>query len=85
MSDAAQRVSSHRNQTNNVLARSYRRRQRRTACMGAVCRERSFDPAAGEADNARAAGCDAYIPKPYSPRQLLAKVREYLPSPVPTR
>jgi two-component system cell cycle response regulator DivK len=31
---------------------------------------------AGEADTARAAGCDAYIPKPYSPRQLLAKVRE---------
>ena len=40
---------------------------------------------AGEADNARAAGCDAYIPKPYSPRELLAKVREYLPSPAPTR
>ena len=27
---------------------------------------------------ALAAGCDAYIAKPYSPRQLLAKVREYL-------
>jgi len=40
---------------------------------------------AGEADTARAAGCDAYIPKPYSPRELLAKVREYLPSPAPTR
>ncbi len=25
------------------------------------------------------AGCDAYISKPFSPRQLLAKVREYLP------
>jgi two-component system cell cycle response regulator DivK len=34
----------------------------------------------GEAETARAAGCDAYIPKPYSPRQLMAKVREYLPS-----
>jgi two-component system cell cycle response regulator DivK len=33
---------------------------------------------AGDADKARAAGCDAYISKPYSPRQLLAKVREYL-------
>src|SRR6266536_6167448 len=32
----------------------------------------------GEAETARAAGCDAYIPKPYSPRQLLAKVREFL-------
>src|SRR6266536_2831330 len=32
----------------------------------------------GDAEKARAAGCDAYISKPYSPRQLLAKVREYL-------
>ena len=37
---------------------------------------------AGEVDTARAAGCDGYIPKPYSPRQLLAKVREYLSSAV---
>jgi two-component system cell cycle response regulator DivK len=34
---------------------------------------------AGDAEKAFAAGCDAYISKPYSPRQLLAKVREYLP------
>jgi two-component system, cell cycle response regulator DivK len=40
---------------------------------------------AGEADTARAAGCDAYIPKPYSPRQLLAKVREFLSQAAPTR
>jgi two-component system cell cycle response regulator DivK len=40
---------------------------------------------AGDADKARAAGCDAYFSKPYSPRQLLAKVREYLSSPAPTR
>src|SRR5712692_5957414 len=40
---------------------------------------------AGDADKARAAGCDAYISKPYSPRQLLAKVREYLSSSAPTR
>ena len=39
----------------------------------------------GDAERARAAGCDAYIAKPYSPRQLLAKVREYLSSPAPTR
>ncbi len=25
------------------------------------------------------AGCDAYISKPFSPRALLAKIREYLP------
>ena len=40
---------------------------------------------AGEADTARAAGCEAYIAKPYSPRQLLAKVREYLPEATPMR
>ncbi len=40
---------------------------------------------AGDADKAPAAGCDAYISKPYSPRQLLAKVREYLSSSAPTR
>jgi two-component system, cell cycle response regulator DivK len=40
---------------------------------------------AGEADTARTAGCDAYIPKPYSPRQLLAKVREYLSASAPMR
>ena len=30
----------------------------------------------GDEDKARAAGCDGYIAKPYSPRQMLAKVRE---------
>jgi two-component system, cell cycle response regulator DivK len=39
---------------------------------------------AGDAEKARSVGCDAYIPKPYSPRQLLAKVREYLAQPTPT-
>ena len=33
----------------------------------------------GDEEKARAAGCDAYVTKPYSPRQLLAKIREYLP------
>ena len=32
----------------------------------------------GEA-KARAAGCDDFVAKPFSPRQLLAKVKEYLP------
>ena len=27
---------------------------------------------------ARAAGCDEYVSEPYSPRQLLAKIRQYL-------
>jgi two-component system, cell cycle response regulator DivK len=34
----------------------------------------------GDEAKARAAGCDAYVAKPFSPRQLLAKVRELLPS-----
>ncbi len=33
----------------------------------------------GDEDKAREAGCDAYVAKPYSPRELLAKVRELLP------
>ena len=33
----------------------------------------------GDEDKARAAGCDAYVAKPYSPRALLAKIKEYLP------
>jgi two-component system cell cycle response regulator DivK len=32
----------------------------------------------GDEAKARAAGCDAYVTKPYSPRQLLAKIKEYL-------
>ena len=32
----------------------------------------------GDEDKARAAGCDAYVAKPFSPRALLAKMREYL-------
>jgi two-component system, cell cycle response regulator DivK len=32
----------------------------------------------GEEKKARAAGCDDYVPKPFSPRQLLAKIRNYL-------
>src|SRR3954451_25231718 len=32
----------------------------------------------GDEAKARQAGCDDYVTKPYSPRQLLAKVREYL-------
>jgi two-component system cell cycle response regulator DivK len=33
---------------------------------------------AGDDAKALAAGCDGYVTKPYSPRKLLAKVREYL-------
>ena len=32
----------------------------------------------GDEAKATAAGCDAYVPKPYSPRALLAKIRELL-------
>ncbi|MFZ2078702.1 MAG: response regulator [Xanthobacteraceae bacterium] len=31
-----------------------------------------------EDEKARAAGCDEDVPEPYSPRQLLAKIRQYL-------
>jgi two-component system cell cycle response regulator DivK len=34
----------------------------------------------GDEAKAHAAGCDGYVAKPYSPRQLLAKVREFLPA-----
>ena len=33
----------------------------------------------GDEQKAREAGCDYFVPKPYSPRQLLAKLRQYLP------
>jgi hypothetical protein len=34
---------------------------------------------AGDEAKALAAGCNGYVPKPFSPRALLAKVREFLP------
>jgi two-component system cell cycle response regulator DivK len=34
----------------------------------------------GDEVKAKEAGCDAYVTKPFSPRALLAKVREYLPA-----
>jgi two-component system, cell cycle response regulator DivK len=33
----------------------------------------------GEGQKARAAGCDNYVPKPYSPRELLARIPQYMP------
>jgi len=30
-------------------------------------------------EKARAAGCNDFVPKPFSPRHLLAKIRQYLP------
>jgi two-component system, cell cycle response regulator DivK len=33
----------------------------------------------GDEEKARAAGADGYVAKPYSPRALLAKIREYVP------
>jgi len=33
----------------------------------------------GDEAKAQAAGCDAYVAKPYSPRALLAKIRQFLP------
>jgi two-component system, cell cycle response regulator DivK len=33
----------------------------------------------GDEVKVKEAGCDAYVTKPFSPRALLAKIREYLP------
>ena len=33
----------------------------------------------GDEAHARASGCDAFVAKPFSPRELLARVREYFP------
>ncbi len=33
---------------------------------------------AGDEAKTRAAGCDGYVAKPFSPRQLLAKINEFL-------
>jgi two-component system cell cycle response regulator DivK len=38
----------------------------------------------GDEDKARAAGCDGFVAKPYSPRQLLAKIQEFLREPTPS-
>jgi len=32
----------------------------------------------GDEERARAAGCDAYVTKPYSPKQLLGIIRQFL-------
>ena len=32
----------------------------------------------GDEDKARRAGCDDYVAKPFSPRQLLAKIKQYV-------
>ena len=34
---------------------------------------------AGDEAKTKAAGCNGYVAKPFSPRQLLAKIREFLP------
>jgi two-component system cell cycle response regulator DivK len=39
----------------------------------------SGDEGKARAAGCDAAGCDAYVTKPYSPRQLLAKIKEFLP------
>ena len=35
----------------------------------------------GDDQKAMAAGCDAYIAKPFSPRELLVTIRKFLPDP----
>jgi two-component system cell cycle response regulator DivK len=38
----------------------------------------SYALLSGDEEKARNAGCDDYVAKPYSPRQLLAKIRSYV-------
>ena len=38
----------------------------------------SYATLSGDEEKTRAAGCDGYIAKPFSPRELLGKVRELL-------
>jgi two-component system cell cycle response regulator DivK len=39
----------------------------------------SYASSGGDEAKARVAGCDDFVPKPFSPRQLLAKIRKLLP------
>jgi two-component system cell cycle response regulator DivK len=39
----------------------------------------SYALSGGDEAKARAAGCDDFVPKPFNPRQLLAKIRKLLP------
>jgi two-component system cell cycle response regulator DivK len=39
----------------------------------------SYASSGGDEVKARAAGCDDFVPKPFSPRQLLARIRKLLP------
>jgi two-component system, cell cycle response regulator DivK len=38
----------------------------------------SYASSGGDEAKARAAGCDDFVPKPFSPRQLLARIRKLL-------
>ena len=39
----------------------------------------SYALSGGDELKARATGCDDFVPKPFSPRQLLARIRKLLP------
>jgi two-component system cell cycle response regulator DivK len=39
----------------------------------------SYASSGGDEARARAAGCDDFVPKPFSPRQLLTRIRKLLP------
>ena len=55
-----------------------RRIKANPACTGIPIIAVTSYALSGDEAKAQAAGCDGYVTKPYSPRVLLAKIREYL-------
>jgi CheY-like chemotaxis protein len=59
-----------------VLGRCLHRQVRRLRPLYPQKRTSSGD--SQRVNRMQAAGCNDYVPKPYSPRELLAKIRQYL-------
>jgi hypothetical protein len=75
------RVQEHGGEMKQLDALGKARRVKREEARPSTVRDRSDSTSyalSGEEKKAREAGCDDYVPKPFSPRQLLAKIRQYL-------
>ena len=53
--------------------------KRRARTFGRSLFDRTSFALSGDEAKAMAAGADAYVTKPFSPRALLAKIRQFLP------